>query len=126
MAKKDKNDDEAAGEPEVKLTAVTTLLPDPNDAKHNPNLLVETLRKAPAKNHPRARSDAASFLPTDDLPVPIMPTRNTLEPSSTSFTAAAVSASPPASHRIDRRRATARLAGRAGARRDASPARGAM
>ena len=62
MAKKDKNDDEAAGEPEVKLTAVTTLLPDPNDAKHNPNLLVETLRKAPAKNHPRARSDAALFL----------------------------------------------------------------
>ena len=62
MAKKDKNDDEAAGEPEVKLTAVTTLLPDPNDIKHNPNLLVETLRKAPAKNHPRARSDAALFL----------------------------------------------------------------
>ena len=49
MAKKDKNDDEAAGEPEVKLTAVTTLLPDPNDVKHNPNLLVETLRKAPAR-----------------------------------------------------------------------------
>ena len=62
MAKKDKNDDEAAGEPEVKLTAVTTLLPDPNDVKHNPNLLVETLRKAPARNHPRARSDAALFL----------------------------------------------------------------
>jgi hypothetical protein len=62
MAKKNKNDDEAAGEPEVKLTAVTTLLPDPNDIKHNPNLLVETLRKAPAKNHPRARSDAALFL----------------------------------------------------------------
>ena len=58
MAKKNKNDDEAAGEPEVKLTAVTTLLPDPNDVKHNPNLLVETLRKAPARNHPRARSDA--------------------------------------------------------------------
>ena len=62
MAKKDKNDDEAAGDPEVKLTAVTTLLPDPNDVKHNPNLLVETLRKAPARNHPRARSDAALFL----------------------------------------------------------------
>mmetsp|Transcript_9727 Transcript_9727/g.41337 ORF Transcript_9727/g.41337 Transcript_9727/m.41337 type:complete len:247 (+) Transcript_9727:786-1526(+) len=70
-------------------------------------------------------SEAASFLPTEDFPVPIMPTRNTLEPSSTSFTAAPVSASPPASHRIDRRRATARLAGRAGARRDTSPARGA-
>ena len=46
----------------MKLTAVTTLLPDPNDVKHNPNLLVETLRKAPARNHPRARSDAALFL----------------------------------------------------------------
>ena len=41
------------------------------------------------KLYPR---EAASFLPTEDLPVPIMPTRKTLEPSRRSATSAAVSA----------------------------------
>ena len=40
------------------------------------------------KLYPR---EAASFLPTEDLPVPIMPTRKTLEPSRRSATSAAVS-----------------------------------
>lgn len=47
-------------------------------------------------------SAAASFLPTEDLPVPIIPTKKTEEPSRTSLTSAPVSAE--ASHRtIDRR-----------------------
>mgnify|MGYP006082984165 CR=1 FL=1 len=60
---KKKGDDEGGGEPEaVKLTAVTALLPDPNDVKHNVQLLVEQLKKAPSNSAPRARSDAALFL----------------------------------------------------------------
>ena len=96
MAKKNKNDDEAAGEPEVKLTAVTTLLPDPNDIKHNPNLLVETLRKAPAKNHPRARSDGA-------------PTTHRARLSQTRIVDAILTASVDRAKRLVRRSSDARV-----------------
>ena len=40
-------------------------------------------------------SDAASFLPTDDFPVPIIPTRKRLEPSRASLTSAATSSAAP-------------------------------
>ena len=40
-------------------------------------------------------SDAASFLPTDDFPVPIIPTRKRLDPSRASLTSLATSSAAP-------------------------------
>ena len=70
-------------------------------------------------------SDAASFLPTDDFPVPIIPTRKRLEPSRASLTSAATSSAAPSA---EARAATRhRRAGRATGRARSAPvcARGA-
>ena len=63
-------------------------------------------------------SDAASFLPTDDFPVPIIPTRKRLEPSRASLTSAATSAAPSAEARAATRH---RRAGRATGRARSAP-----